>query len=135
MDKIMLGTRIKQARALRNYTLDELAQEIGLNKSTLSRYERGEITNPKLPVIESIANALHVNPSWLIGKSDAMTTPIQNSSISIVPQALALDDEEQELIRKYRCLDDRGKAVVNSILNHEYESLPGEKADAAPKEA
>ena len=70
MDKALLGQRIKEARLDREYTINDLAQCIGLNKSTVSRYERGEIENPKIPVIESIANELHVNPSWLIGKSE-----------------------------------------------------------------
>lgn len=70
MNNALLGQRIKEARIDREYTVDSLAQCIGLNKSTISRYERGEIESPKMPVIESIANELHVNPSWLIGKSD-----------------------------------------------------------------
>lgn len=70
MDKILLGKRIKEARLARDYTLDELASAICVNKSTISRYEHGEIDMPKLPVIESIANELHTNPSWLCGKSD-----------------------------------------------------------------
>ena len=69
MDLKLLGNRIKDARLGANLTLDDLASAIGVNKSTVSRYERGEIEKPKLPVIESIANALQVNPSWLIGKS------------------------------------------------------------------
>lgn len=70
MNNALLGQRIKEARIDGEYTVESLAQCIGLNKSTISRYERGEIESPKMPVIESIANELHVNPSWLIGKSD-----------------------------------------------------------------
>ena len=69
MDKLQLGARIRQTRENREMTLDELSSEIGLHKSTLSRYERGEIDSPKLPVIQSIAECLHVNPDWLVGKS------------------------------------------------------------------
>ncbi len=76
MDKSLLGKRIKEARMSCNYTLDDLASAIGLNKSTVSRYERGEIEKPKLPVIESIANELGVNAAWLIGKSNDRTIPL-----------------------------------------------------------
>ena len=48
---------------------------------------------------------------------------------------LDLTRAEIDLIRKYRRLDDRGKSAVLNVLNHEYESLPGEKASPAPKEA
>lgn len=83
MDKILLGKRIREARLAREYTLDDLATAIQVNKSTISRYERGEIDMPKLPVIESIANELHTNPSWLCGKSnDKSYSP--RGSISLI---------------------------------------------------
>lgn len=85
MDKILLGKRIKDTRIARNYTLDELAADIGLNKSTLSRYERGEIDSPKLPVIEAVANKLRVNPLWLIGKSDD-STPSLPANVIPMPE-------------------------------------------------
>lgn len=43
--------------------------------------------------------------------------------------------EEIELIRKYRCLDNRGQAAVRNVLEHEYNSLTGEEADSVTKEA
>lgn len=73
MDKKLLGQRIKNARTARGLSLDALASAVGLNKSTISRYERGEIESPKLPVIEAIATKLHTNPAWLIGKSNDKT--------------------------------------------------------------
>lgn len=73
MDRALLGLRIKEARIDREYNIEDLADAIGVHKSTISRYERGEIENPKMPVIESIGNALHVNPAWLVGKSEDKT--------------------------------------------------------------
>ena len=83
MDKNLLGKRIKEARSFRDCSLNDLADHIGINKSTISRYERGEIENPKLPVIDAIANYLHINPSWLIGKSEDMTFTPRNSNFTI----------------------------------------------------
>lgn len=73
MDVKLLGNRIKSARESRELSVDEVANAIGVNKSTISRYERGEIERPKLPVINALANALCVNPSWLIGKDENKT--------------------------------------------------------------
>lgn len=87
MDKQLLGQRIKWARTKREVTLDDMAQKIGINKSTISRYERGEIENPKIPVIDAMANYLHVNPSWLIGKSDDMTFTPKSSDLTIYSPA------------------------------------------------
>ena len=53
-------------------TLDDVASAVGVAKSTIQRYEHGKIQNIKIPVIHSIAKALDVNPSWIIGKSEDM---------------------------------------------------------------
>ncbi len=71
-DLKLLGERIKAARTVRNLTLDALAEQINIHKSTISRYEQGKIERPKLPVVHAIASALLVNPSWLIGASEDM---------------------------------------------------------------
>lgn len=68
MDTKKIGERIKYARSLRNYTLEDIASEIGVAKSTIQRYENALITSPKLPVLQAIANSLRVNPSWLSGQ-------------------------------------------------------------------
>ena len=67
MDVHEIGNRIKQARTLRNYTLDDIAHEIGVAKSTIQRYENGLIRRPKLPVLQAIAQSIQVNPAWLAG--------------------------------------------------------------------
>lgn len=70
MDIIIIGQKIHSVRTEKNITLEDIASKVGVAKSTIQRYEAGKIQNPKLPVIESIANALNVNPAWLVGKSD-----------------------------------------------------------------
>ncbi len=67
-----IGERIYQRRKELKLTLQEVADYIGVTKSTVQRYEAGKITTPKLPVIDAIARCLMVNPSWLIGKSEKM---------------------------------------------------------------
>lgn len=65
-----IGRRIYDLRIQRDLTLDEIASKVGVAKSTIQRYEKGNITKIKLPVIESIAYVLRVNPNWLIGNVD-----------------------------------------------------------------
>lgn len=72
MDLQVLGARMKSARKLRRKTLDDVALAIGLNKSTIQRYEVGKIQSPKLPVIKAIAEYLNVNPDWLTGEAENM---------------------------------------------------------------
>lgn len=65
-----IGRRIKTKRIEQGLTLKELGEKVGVASSTILRYENGKINNIKLPVIESIANALNVDPAWLILKSE-----------------------------------------------------------------
>ena len=83
MDNISIGKRIEHARELRSLTMDELASRIGVAKSTIQRYEKGKITTIKLPVIDSIARELKVNPSWIIGKTDVMDVVNSNRTATI----------------------------------------------------
>ena len=116
MNEKEIGLRIKKARELRDMTLQDVANHVGIAKSTVQRYEAGQIIKIKLPVIQSIAVALSVNPSWIIGKSDEMEPDHTRTSSNFT-----LTLEEEEHIKKYRTLDEYGKRNVDNILQNEYE--------------
>lgn len=65
-----IGARIRRQRKERRLTIQDLADIVGVQNSTISRYENGNFGKIKLPIIESIGVALHVNPAWLVGKSN-----------------------------------------------------------------
>lgn len=72
MQNQMIGERIGIRRKQLGLTLDDIAQEIGVAKSTVQRYEKGTIEKIKLPVLEAIARVLSVDPAWLCCKTDKM---------------------------------------------------------------
>lgn len=86
MENKLVGARIEQRRKELGLTLDDIAQEIGVARSTIQRYEKGTIERIKLPVLEAIARAISVNPSWLCGKTDDMSP-----GTSLPPNAIPLD--------------------------------------------
>ena len=65
-----IGKRIKQRRMEMDVSAADLASRLSMSKATIHRYENGDIAKIKLPVIDSIARELRVNPGWLLGKSD-----------------------------------------------------------------
>ena len=73
-----IGFRIKSEREEKGMTLQDIADRIGVAKSTIQRYETGTIEKIKLPVISAIAKALEVNPSWIIGKTDIKSSVCDN---------------------------------------------------------
>ena len=77
-----IGKKIKQARLNQNLTQQELGSKLGMNKSTIQRYETGKIDKIKLPILESIAEFLNVSPEWLIGK-ELIATPMSITTDNI----------------------------------------------------
>lgn len=78
MNNKEIGNKIKSRRKELNLTLQDVASKVGVASSTIQRYESGSITQFKLPVLESIAKTLNVNPVWLI-RSDA---PISKNTLA-----------------------------------------------------
>lgn len=70
-----IGERMKARRMELDISAATLADRLSLSKATIHRYENGDIRNIKLPVVESIARELLVNPLWIIGKSKEKEIP------------------------------------------------------------
>lgn len=71
MDVKEIGRRIREARKELGITQKELALRIGVAASTITRYERGEFEDIKIPIIGAIAKSLGVNPLWLCLQTNA----------------------------------------------------------------
>ncbi len=86
----MLQETLKQIRRARGLTLEELAAAIGTSKQTISRYEKGIISNVPFDKIEALATALGVAPADLVGwqskpPHDAMR-PVTTKRLPILGQ-------------------------------------------------
>lgn len=79
------GQRIKKLRKELNITADELAQELNVSRSTIFRYENGDIEKVPAAIIEPLAQALHTTPAYLMGWDD---DPIDYDNIDdiVVPR-------------------------------------------------
>lgn len=62
-----IGQKIKELRRQLNMSVDDLAVKLGKNRATIYRYERGDIENLQLDVLEPLANALETTPAYLMG--------------------------------------------------------------------
>ena len=61
------GERIKQLRKDLGLSADELGEMIGKDRSTIYRYERGEIENTTVDVVPRLAKALQTTPQYILG--------------------------------------------------------------------
>lgn len=75
-----IGQKIKELRKQLNMSVDELAIKLGKNRATIYRYERGDIENLPLDVLEPLANALETTPGYLMGWEN---TQKENKPLSV----------------------------------------------------
>jgi len=109
-----IGERIREKRIEKGLTLKQLGDLVGVDSSTILRYEKGEIKKIKLPVIESIAYALNVDPAWLALKSENPKITAPRSDVKKIPLigtiAAGTPILAEENIEDYFSIDSRIKA-------------------------
>lgn len=67
MNEIGMAQKIKTLRLELGLTLEQVAQKVGVGKSTVRKWETGMIANMKRDKISALADALHTTPAYLMG--------------------------------------------------------------------
>lgn len=62
-----VGKRIKERRLELNMTVEELANRLNKNRTTVYRYEKGDIENLPMDILGPLAEALETTPAYLMG--------------------------------------------------------------------
>jgi len=101
-----LSRKIKQLRATQKITLEEIAQHVGVGKSTVRKWEVGQIENMRRDKIGKLAEALHTSPAYLMGWTD---NPAPDP-VSI----LSLTSSESELLDIYRGVNEQGQTLITA---------------------
>ena len=65
-----VGERIKLRRKELKISADTLAERVGVSRSTIFRYERGDIEKVGPEVLKKISETLHISPADLMGWED-----------------------------------------------------------------
>ncbi len=99
-------TRLKEARLAKEYTQEQLANIIGVAKSTYTGYEKGN-REPNMLTVSKLLDALGIDANFLWQDEVGSNYPIKVSY------------DEIQHIEKYRALDEHGKRTVNYILEQE----------------
>lgn len=99
-----VGERIKQRRKDLKMSADELATSVGVSRSTIFRYEKGDIEKVGPDVLKKIADKLNVSPADLMGWDD---TPVQELKIPTSPLVKKITEKAVKLTapRKQKVLD------------------------------
>ena len=103
--------RIKQLKAEKKMTNDELAAKTGIPLGTLSKILAGLSDSPKLSNIVAICDALECSLDYVV------------SGIPENHNNFTLEPGEIRLIENYRRLDGHGKEMVTLVLDKECERM------------
>lgn len=95
--------RIADARIAHGWSQEQLAQAIGTTQQTIQRWESGQ-TDPQVGKVEAVSSALGVTMSYLLGV-DA----------SVEYDSTRLTNDELELLRVWRSLDERKRSVLLAV--------------------
>lgn len=101
-------TRLKEARKISGMTQSELAEALGIAKSTLSGYENGS-SEPSIATSAALIEVLGVDANYLY-------QDYKKTDVSLSPMELGM-------ISMYRELDEHGRKVVDMLLREEYSRI------------
>lgn len=106
-----MARKIKALRQEQGLTLDQVAQVVGVGKSTVRKWETGMIANMKRDKIAALAKALHTTPAYLMGWDDSKEEEKTSS-----PSKEDLTEEEKILLDLFnRVPEDKQKLVIQMI--------------------
>lgn len=85
-----VGNRIRQRRLELGLSGEEVGKMLGVNKTTVYRYEKGEIDKMPIEVVEKLSVALRTTPDIIMGWNTDVSTPtnlvpINRASIVRIP--------------------------------------------------
>ena len=94
--------RMKRRREELDMSYQTLSEQVGLSKSTLQRYETGNIKNLPVDKLEAIAAALRVSPAYLMGWEEPapVTAAAHFDGSEYTPEQLARIKEFARFIKQ-----------------------------------
>jgi transcriptional regulator with XRE-family HTH domain len=101
-----MAQRIKTLRQEKGLTLEQVAEVVGVGKSTVRKWETGMIANMRRDKIADLAKALGTTPEYLMGWEEKKNSPSE-------PQ---LTEGEQKMLELFRLIpEDKQQLVLQMI--------------------
>lgn len=116
--------RIKELRVAKGLTQEELGNILNVQKAAISKYENGR-AEPSVDILRKMTSFFNVSSDYLLGMSELVQPPAAPASTP------PLTPQEQDLLRKYRELDPRGKQAVLDTIDREHRYTAPKTEDEA----
>lgn len=87
------GQRIRQKRLELNLTMEELGHKLGVQKSAVNKWEKGETVNIKRECLAKMAELFDVSPVWLMGFENAPDVTVTYTAPGMDPFVAQVGNE------------------------------------------
>ena len=103
------GERIRRLRKEKGWTQTDLGNRIGVQNSAIAKYENGRVPNLKRSTIKALADALGVNPSYLLGMDESADYITAYTNVVEITHAKPTENDVTVLVELFNRIDDRSK--------------------------
>lgn len=97
-----IGDNIKRLREARGMTQEQLADQIGVTRPTVTQWETGW-SSPRMGRVTQIAGALNVDPMDLLSDDESLE------------QVVASDPVLGQIVHRYLQMDEKGRRALDSV--------------------
>lgn len=104
--------KLKDRRIELGLTMDEVANIVGVSKSTVSKWESGHIENMKRDKISLLAKALNVSPLYIMGLDDSFSVSDSSTEENKSPSNL------DSFLAKKKVIADIKNSTANTYTIH-----------------
>ena len=115
----MFPERLKQLRKEKGLTQVTLAETLGVSKGTVAMWETGK-RMPSFDMLTRLGELFDRRVDYIIGSSE------DNRSATLTEEEVAqlgewaVEEDYEDMLRKYALLDEYGKSAVDSVLRTEF---------------
>lgn len=110
--------RIKELRLKYDYTMEVLAEKIGVSKSTIAKWENGYVENMRQDNILKLSQIFNVPATYIMGYDEE-----KDSELSLVGEVHPygsddnkLTDKEKHFIEVYSKLSEEQQKLVDNLM-------------------
>lgn len=115
----MFPERLKELRKEKGMTQIELAAALGVSSGTVAMWETGK-RKPSFEMMERLTDVFDKRLGYIIGTSDDPAPAKLNDDETAQLGDWAVQEEYEDVMRKYSLLDEFGQKTITAVLRAEF---------------
>lgn len=115
----MFPKRLRQLRKEKGLTQVTLAKTLGVSKGTVAMWETGK-RMPGYDMLVRLSELFDKRVDYIIGTSEGHRSAALTEEDVVQLGEWAVEEDYEDMLRKYALLDKYGKSAVDSVLRTEF---------------